>query len=341
MSSMREGGAPAETDGNGVAVTGQSPQDAIAQLITLAVDVLRALGGTGPTRLELPSGVVTEAELGLTQRAAPGLRALRSSLQDYVDRTEQVPATDGSTSRATDALRDLLEIVLDAPLRLPGEGKREKPADANGLDDAVKEAAAAAVALEQAAGSGGTQPDGSDQMWTVRNLTAHPLELRDREDAVWVIPAHGRRAVTRSPRIEFGLRHEEGRGEVEVIEEPTPTPVDYSPLALWFFIVPGAVVAASTRGTWGWLGGVIAVALPLVWVFAATAKRREGLRGFLAELPAWALQAVTFLIVLTFCLAVPAATLSGGHPLEQDEIQVTCSSVELLAGWNDERGPTS
>lgn len=326
MSSVREGSPAAKTNGGDVAVPERTLQYATADLVALAVAVLRALVGTGPKEIEVSPGVATEVEIEHAKRVATELRDLRNSLQDYA-------TTGETTSRATAALRDLLEIVLDEGLPLPGEGARNKPADANGLDDAKNKAAVAAIALEQAAASGGTEPEGSDQKWTVRNLTADPLELRGRDNAVWVLPAYGRRTVTRSPRIEFGLQDKEGRGEVQVTEDPTPTPVDYSPLGLWFFLVPGAIALANNGTTWGWIGGAIAVALPLVWVFAATAKRREGLRGFLAELPAWALQAMTFLIVLTFCLAVPAATLYYGanlKPVVSDIVDGNATSIDYL-----------
>jgi hypothetical protein len=327
MSSVREGSPAAKTNGGDVAVSERTLQYATADLVALAVAVLRALVGTGPKKIELSPGVATEAQIEHAARSARELRDLRNALQDYA-------TTGETTSRATTALRNLLEFVLDEALPLPGESERNKPTDANGLDDARNEAAAAAIALEQAAASVGTEPEGSDKTWTVRNLTADPLELPGRDNTVWVLPAYGRRTMTRSPRIEFGLRSEEGRGEVEVTEKPTPTPVDYSPLALWVLLVPGAVLAGSQQGKWGgWIGGAIAFALPLVWVFAATAKRKERLRDFLAELPAWAMQAITFLIVLTFCLAVPAATLYYGanlKPVVSDIVDGNATRVDYL-----------
>lgn len=344
MSSVREGSPAAETNGGDVAVAGQTLDEATSRLVALAVAVLRALNTTVPAQIEVSPGAPTTVKIDVAQRADPGLRVLRSALQDHVDGTEQVPPTEGSTERATAALRDLLEMILGQPLRLPGEGERAGPAAESRLDDALKEASEAAVAFTQAAGPGGTQPeDSADSLWTMRNLTAKPLELQGR-DAVWVLPAHGRRTMGHSPRVEFDLRCEEGRGEVEVTEEPTPTRVDYSPLALWVILIPAAAGAGSQQGKWGgWIGGAIAFALPLFLVFGAAAKRMDRLRGFLAELPAWVLQAVTFLIVLTFCVAVPAVTLYyganlgpvvwdviDGNATRTDYLTVVCRTMQLV-----------
>jgi hypothetical protein len=324
MASVREGG-PAATDGAGTAVQ-QNVEHTTEQLVALADDVLQAFDGAGPTQIEVSPGVGAEVETRLASEVSPGLRGLRSLLDQQSFATE-------TTTKATVALRDLLEIVLHKALPLVGEGERVRPADTNGLGDAVgrAKAAVAALALEQ---TGGTEPEAEEQTWTVRNLTAQPIELRDRGGAVWVIPAHGRRTMTDSPRVEFGLRGEEGRGEVDVTQNSTPTPVDYSPLALWFLIVPVAFGVGSQQGKWGgWIGGAIAFALPLVWVFATTAKRRDNLRNFLAEIPGWAAQALTFLIVLTFCLAVPAATLYYGanlKPIVSDIVDGNATSSDYL-----------
>jgi hypothetical protein len=338
VSSMRESPA-AESNGDDVEVSGKQSAYGHVDLVALAVDVLRANGGTGPTQVELPSGGAAAVKLDPARRAAPALRALRGVLQDYVDGTPQVPATDWRATQGATALRDLLEIVLGKPLRLTDEDQHDKPAAPNGLDDAIAAAVVAAAAFQQT----DTQAEPTDETWMVRNLTPEPLHLRDRRDAEWVVPAHGRRAIDHSPRIEFGLQSEEGRGEVEVTEAPTRSPVDYSPLALWFFLVPGALYAANEEGTPGWIGGAIAVALPLVWVLVMAARRREGLRGFFADLPALALQAMTFLIVLTFCVAVPAATLYYGADLQpvvsnvvdgnatrEDYLTVVCRTMQLV-----------
>jgi hypothetical protein len=59
----------------------------------------------------------------------------------------------------------------------------------------------------------GAESEGSEQTWTVRNLTANRLELHGRDDAVCVLPAYGCRSMTYDPHIEFvGLGREEGRG---------------------------------------------------------------------------------------------------------------------------------
>ena len=343
MSSVREESPAAKTDDGDVSVPRRTLEDAIAELVALAVDVLRALNGTGPTRIKVSPGAATEVKIDVALHAARALRALRSALQDYVDRTPQVPATDPSAILATAALRDLLELILDRPLPLPGEDERTKPVDESALDDAVKAATVAAVALAQAADPAGTQPEDAEPTWTVRNLTPQPLNLQGR-NAVWVLPAYGRRTLTRSPRLEFDLRSEEALGRVEVTEEPPPTPVDYGPLALWVFLVPIAVGVGSQQGKWGgWIGGAIAIALPLAWIFAVRVKRKERLRDVLAGLAAWALQALTFLIVLTFCLAVPAATLYYGANLEPvvsavldgnatstDYLTVVCRTMQLV-----------
>jgi hypothetical protein len=343
VSSTRERGPAAETDGDGAAAVQQSPQETIAQLVALAVAVLRANRGSGPTRIELSPGVATELNGEPAQRAAPGLRALRSVLQDYVDETERLPPADEHARRATAALRDLLEIVLGVGLPLAGEPRRVGPADANGLDDGVKEAFEAAVALEEAASSGGTSPDGSDRTWTVRNLTARRLRLRRRDGTVWVLPPHGSRTMPRNPRIELDLGKEEGRQEIEVTRVLPPTPVDYSSLSLWLFLVPLAYGLGTLEGMWGWIAGVILILLPPAWVVGKAAKRPGNLKDFRADLAAWARQAFAFLIVVLFCLAVPAVTLYYGADLEPvvsdivdgnatraDYLTVVCRTMQLV-----------
>ena len=192
--------------------------------------------------------------------------------------------------------------------------------------------------------SAGSEADGSEETWTLKNLTPRRLELRGRSDALYVLPAYGCRSMTHDPYTEFvDLPREEGCGEIEVTKEPTRTEIDYSLLSLWVFIVPIAIGAGSALGAWAWFIGSIVFLIPLLVVFVHAAKSREKLRGVLGGLPAWALQALTFLIVLTFCLAVPAATLYYGANLKPvvsavvdgeatsvDYLTVVCRTMQLV-----------
>jgi hypothetical protein len=179
-----------------------------------------------------------------------------------------------------------------------------------------------------------TGSNGSEETWTLRNLTPRRVELRGKSDALCVLPAYGFRRLTLDPYTEFfDLPREEGCGEVEVTKEPTPTPIDYSLLSLWVFIVPIAIGAGSALGAWAWLIGSIFFLIPLLFVFAQVAKSRRNVRGVLGSLPARALQALAFFVVLTFCLAVPAATLYYGanlKPVVSAIIDGEATSVDYL-----------
>jgi hypothetical protein len=329
-----EDGTAAAADVDGVGAATHGHQLEIDGLSAVALGVLRTLAGTGPSQIEVSPGVAADVNLDVALKATRPLRALRNALQDYLERTQLAHAPDESTIRAAVALRDLLEIVLGTPLLLAGEAERTEPAGASRLDAALKEGAAAADALDQAAGWGDTEPEDSDRAWVVTNLTPNPVELRDGNNAVWLLPAHGRRSTDRDPRLEFDLRGLEGRGEIDVCKEPEPPPVDYSPLALWVFLVPIAAVVGRTEGVWGSIvGGAIAFVLPLVWFLVATVRRRDVWRAFVADLPTRALQALTFLLVLTFCLAVPAATLYYGANLDEvvsDSLDGSATTTEYL-----------
>jgi hypothetical protein len=342
VSSTRQRGPAAKTNGDGGAVE-RNPQEVIADLVACAVAVLRMNGDTPSASIELSPGVASEPNGDLAQRAAPGLRALRGALQDYVDRTERVPATDEHARKATIALRNLLEIVLETSLPLPGETGRDQPGDARGIKDGVDEAIKAADELERAARSAEPLPESSDQPWRVWNLTARRLRLKHRDGTPWILPAHGCRTMPDSPWFELDLRTEEGRAEIEVTRDPPPTPVDYSPLSFWLFLVPGAYFLGTLKGMWGWVVGVIACAIPPLWVAVTTSKRRKNLNYLRADLLAWARQAFAFLVVLTFCLAVPAATLYYGANVEPvvsaivdgnatrfDYLTVVCRAMQLV-----------
>jgi hypothetical protein len=97
--------------------------------------------------------------------------------------------------------------------------------------------------------SAGCEADGSEETWTLKNLTPRRLELRGRSDALYVLPAYGCRSMTHDPYTEFvDLPREEGCGEIEVTKGPTGTPIDYSLLSLWVFILPIAIGAGSALG---------------------------------------------------------------------------------------------
>jgi hypothetical protein len=336
----REPGPAAETSGEGDAIVEEKSQEAISQLVAHAVAVLRAHARNGSTGVELSPGVAAKPNGERAHRAAPALRALRSVLQDYVDGTERVPPTADSARRATEALRDLLELVLEAAVPLPGENGRKKPGNANGLDEAVQKALAAAAALEFA---GETEPDGSDRKWTVRNLTARRLRLRRWDGIVWVLSPHGSRRVDRNQLAELDLRREWAREDIEVTRDRPPPRVNYAPLSLWLLLVPAAYVLGSLEGTWGWIVGAVAVALPPLWVAVATSRSSKSLKDLREDILGWARQAFAFLIVLLFCLAVPAATLYYGANLEPvvsgivdgnatrfDYLTVVCRTMQLV-----------
>ena len=190
---------------------------------------------------------------------------------------------------------------------------------------------------------GGSAPDGSEETWTVKNLTARRLELHGRGAATLILPAYGCRIVNHDPHGEFvDLELAEGMGEIEVTPKTLPEPIDYSLLGLWVIIVP-AMFALGNWEPWGWIVGAILFLIPLVAVFTIAAKRRERLRGSLGELPAWGLQALTFLIVLTFCLLVPAVTLyygadvksvvsdiTDGNATSADYLTLVCRTMQLV-----------
>ena len=183
-------------------------------------------------------------------------------------------------------------------------------------------------------GSAGNGSKESKERWTLKNLTAGRIELGGRKGLVCVLPPYGCRTTTQDPYSEFAdLAAKEGRGEVEVTAEDTPTPIDYSLLSLWVFIVPIAIGAGSALGAWAWFIGSIIFLIPLLVVFAQVAKSRKNVRGVLGGLPASALQALAFLVVLTFCLAVPAATLYYGANLKPVVSAITdgdATSVDYL-----------
>lgn len=170
--------------------------------------------------------------------------------------------------------------------------------------------------------------------WTLKNLTAGPIELTDSPGGVFVLPSYGCRMTTRDPYSEFAdLAGKERRGQVEVTKNASPAPLDYSLLSLWIFIVPIAIGAGTGLGTWGWIIGSAVVLIPLLVVFAQAATRRERLRGVLGGLPAAALQVLAFLAVLTFCLAVPALTLYYGanlKPVVSAIVDGEATSVDYL-----------
>jgi hypothetical protein len=155
-----------------------------------------------------------------------------------------------------------------------------------------------ATSGQTSAGSGSKE---SEKEWTLENLTTGRIELHGSEGLVCVLPPYGCRTTTQDPYQEFAdLAGKEGLGEVEVRKKDTPPSIDYSLLSLWVLIVPIAVAAGSGLGTSGWVIGSIAFLIPPLIVGIQAAKSRKNLRGVLGGLPAWALQALAFLVVLTF-----------------------------------------
>ena len=345
MATVREGPA-AESDVERVGGEADSELDQIDRLIGLAEGVLRALAAAEPgsARLEVSAGVHADVDLERARKAAPTLHALLGVLRDAVGGTQLVPVTNGGTSRAAAALSDLLATVLVAPATT-GDGASAEP-DTEVFDHAVAEADSAAEALEHDAGWGleDTESPDSRDKWALINLTPHRLDLRRRDGVWWVLPAYGKRRMKRDPRAEFDLAAAVGEGKIFVCEEPDPTPVDYSPLALWVFAIPiGAAIGAS-QGTWAAvLGGMIAFGLPLVWFLAGAVRSEAKWWEFMRDLPGRAVQAATFLVVLGFCLAVPAATLYYGADLKPviseiwdgdgdrvDYLTVVCRTMQLV-----------
>ncbi len=193
-------------------------------------------------------------------------------------------------------------------------------------------------------GSRGGTTKGSEESWTVRNLTAGPLELHGRDDGVLVLPAYGCRIVEHEPRSTFDcLKRAEGAGQVEVTRQTQPAPVDYTLLSLWVFLVPGMILLGYWLGTWGWIAGAVLVLLPLCVVALNSDSGKARLRAFLGELPALSLQVLTFLVVLTFCLLVPAVTLyyganvkavvgdiTDGNATTVDYLTLVCRTMQLV-----------
>ena len=132
-----------------------------------------------------------------------------------------------------------------------------------------------------------------------------------------------------------------------MIEPPTPkTPANPVILASYVYLLPGALAAAVfLDGTWMWVITISALVVPAAAYLLQRLARgqSERLWGVARGLPAWSLQAVTFLIVLTFCLAVPAVTLYYGANLEPvvsavadgrgtpaDYLTLVCRSMQLV-----------
>jgi hypothetical protein len=156
--------------------------------------------------------------------------------------------------------------------------------------------------------------------WRVKNLTARDLRLEQRDGVVWVVPAFGCRAIDRDPRTEFALERAEALGELEVIEPFRQAPAKYNALYLYVWLVPAALCSILLwGGTWGWVTAAVCLFGPIPFVLVGTLQQHiEAVREFMAGLPGRLVQAVTFVIVLAFCLAVPAATLYYGAGLQTE-----------------------
>src|SRR5262245_43259812 len=154
--------------------------------------------------------------------------------------------------------------------------------------------------------------------WTVKNLTARDLRLERGDGVVWVVPAFGCRAIDHDPRQELALDGPEAAGELEVIEPPEEKPAKYYTLYLYVWLVPAALACILLwGGTWAWVTAALCLLAPIPFVLVDALQRHIGtVREFMAGLPVRLVQAVTFVIVLAFCLAVPAATLYYGADLQ-------------------------
>jgi hypothetical protein len=189
--------------------------------------------------------------------------------------------------------------------------------------------------------------------WRIKNLTARDLRLERADGVVWVVPAFGCRAIDRDPRAEFALLNKaEALGELEVLEPAQPATTTHHVLYLYVLLVPVALCAILL---WGGISGWVIAAVCLVapipcrvgrisFVLVNTLQPHiEAVREFLAGLPARLLQAAMFVVVLTFCLAVPAATLYYGagmqtevrHVIDGDAtdaeyLTVVCRTMQLV-----------
>ena len=290
---------------------GARADDVIAALTHVDADVLRALHAAQIEPVKLPPALspagAAKIDIELAKRAEPQLRGLRSILLDYADGVVPLGENDDRPVLAVGALRDLLEIVLKTALALPGEEKRAAPTAEKDLDDVVA----------RARGVVDPQPAAPGQTWTVQNLTARLLTVRGHDGTKWDIPAYGGRAFAQDPRVELDLRDEEARGRVKVIDPPKSKRIGLEVLSVYIWLVPGAVVAGKVWGLWGWVAGAIVLAAPAAYVlFGEPGEGRERLRSFASDFPAWVMQALTFVLVLAFCLVVPAATIVYGADLK-------------------------
>ena len=173
--------------------------------------------------------------------------------------------------------------------------------------------------------------------WTLRNLTAGDLTLGrlDGRDAPWVVPAFGSRRRRNDPRLEFDLARDEARGALDVIEPAAKSETSFVALYFYVWLVPAAALTlVFWEGTWSWVTAFLLLVAPLPFVAgSALHSHFEVVADVMVGLPGRILQAVTFLIVLTFCLAVPAVTLYFGANLEsvvKDVFRGDASDPEYL-----------
>lgn len=304
---------PVEREVDGSPETGADHlADRLEILMRLDTEVLRALNEPAPAYVALPSAAATsravEVNLSLAKRAEPFLRALRSLIMEYRDGIVPLADDDARPYYAADALRDLLEIILQTPLTLPGEEKRTERSTEKEFADVLDRTVSLTAGPEKA----------REPAWTLKNQTAQTLTLTGRDGTAWKLPAYGSRAFPRDPRLELKIRDELARGEVQVDQDRAkPDALQTETLWLYVWIIPGAFIAGKAWGTWGWIAGAVALAVPVTMLLASAGFRnKERLRGLTSGLPALLMQVIAFLVVLAFCLVVPAVTIFYGADLK-------------------------
>jgi hypothetical protein len=346
MPRTRQNGAAAQTTPEGAAIegapTGAPPeselsplalQRAVAALVELAVDVLRARHSGEATPVELPSVVSAQpyavVDLEAAERAEPSLRALRSLLQDAADGIEPVAPTDGGARTAADALRQILEGIVRTRLLLPGDEARdgEPPTEAE-LEQGL---AAAAELLPTHEHEHEHEP--AVHQWTVRNLTARPLHLAGRDGIAELLPAFGERTSRVDPEQELDVRAELAGGEISIDTVVWSESTSYMALlGAYVWLVPIGVVVGSVWGWWAWVGSAAGLgALAAVVGLRQKGGRMARLRSALAEAPAWGMQTAMYLTVVLIGVVLPALAIVFGADLRT----LTRHIVDLKASGSE------
>ena len=323
------GSATGAADRSGLAFDAEL-ETAISSLVELAGHVLREQQGieTGPVALPpaFCEQSVAVPDLELASRAEGELRGLRGLLRDYADGIDRASTADDRPRLIADVLRQLLESIFRTRLSLPGEQGR----DASGpTAEEFEDARAAAITLltpSVAVGtdeSEGPEPDESDESeytWIMRNLTSRPLRLRSSEGISWVVPAYGERKLTKAERSGLDIRAQTARGEISVERRlrQEANPYAYALLGTYVWLLP-LTFFWGWFFNWGLLGrGLVAIALLAVAtavVVLQKGERRERLKDFLGELPAWGGQTFMYFVVVMICVVFPAVAITFGADL--------------------------